>query len=77
MTELQTKIIEFIKSSPNRGKRYLTEFEDIIQVKSNLRYQHSVRAGILGRMVNNGLIKSSQDRTGKRQRNRNLIYYYL
>lgn len=64
MTELQTKIIEFIKSSPI-GKRYLTEFESIIQVKSNLRYQHSVRAGILGRMVNNGLIKSSQDRTGE------------
>ncbi len=76
MTELQNKIIDFIKSSPNK-KRYLTEFEDIIQVKSNFRYQHSVRAGILGRMVNKGLLKEHQDGAGKYGRNRNTIYYYL
>jgi hypothetical protein len=32
MTEKQTKIIEFIKSS-KEGKRYLCEFEKIIEVK--------------------------------------------
>ena len=31
MTELQNKIIEFIKSSKNRGKRYLTEFDENIE----------------------------------------------
>jgi hypothetical protein len=72
MTELQSKVIEFIKSSPNRGKRYLTEFEDIIEVKNNLRYQHSIRAGILGRMVTAGLIKKKME-----GRNRNHIYYYV
>ena len=81
MTELQNKIIEFIKSSQNKGKRYLTEFESIIILKANIRYQHSVRAGILGRMVNKGLIKTNSDKSlndkVKNRRNRNNIYYYI
>lgn len=80
MTELQNKIIEFIKSSENK-RRYLTEFESIIIVKNNIRYQHSVRAGVLGKMVNKGLIKTSSDKSlndkVKNRRNRNNIYYYL
>ncbi len=81
MTDLQNKIIEFIKSSQNKGKRYLTEFESIIIVKSNIRYHHSVRAGILGKMVNKGLIKTDSDKSlnekVKNIRTRNTIYYYL
>ena len=81
MTDLQNKIIDFIKSSQNKGKRYLTEFEDVIVVKTNIRYQHSVRAGILGKMVNKGIIKTNSDKSlndkVKNRRNRNNIYYYL
>lgn len=81
MTELQSQIIEFIKSSKNKGKRYLTEFESVIIVKTNIRYQHSVRGGILGKMVNKGLIKTNSDKSlndkVKNRRNRNNIYYYL
>ena len=74
MTEKQNKIIEFIKSSTN-SKRYLCEFEKIIEVRYNQRYEWQIRGSILAKMVKKGLIKSRFD-SGKGY-NRTTIYYYL
>lgn len=74
MTEKQTKIIDFIKSSIS-GKRYLFEFEKIIEVKYNQRYEWQIRGSVLAKMVKKGLIKSRFD-SGKGY-NRTTIYYYL
>lgn len=70
MTEAQKKVIGFINQSPEK-KRFLCEFEEVIPVAHNKRYEWMIRGGVLGKMVKAGIIKV------KIARGRNRQYYYL
>ena len=70
ITEKEQQIIDFINSSKD-GKRYLWEFEEIIPVKYNKRYEWMIRGARLGKMVKKGLLNAHYANDRMRQ------YYYL
>ena len=79
MTDFETKVIDFIKSS-EKNRRYLCSFYDLIPVLYNQRYEWQIRGSILAKMVKKGVIKSDMDRPPKGmrgRRNRQTIYFYL